>query len=215
MKVTFLLLVALALIGCAVDPGSGSSQRQSSPPSVKWVATRQTDKFTDRASCAVTVGALYTQTIVFTMSNQYYPYIEVVNGDLRVGVKSGGRVQIPVGDVQMRIDQNPAWTISTGETPLDYVPQGALQGMQAYTKNDPQQQLVLENSYKAAMQGTARAMSPFTAATGEKARAILKELRAGRTLIYRTVGLNQAASSTGEYALDQSLEQALHKCGIQ
>lgn len=207
MKTTLAVVAAITVVGCAADPGSR--------PSVKWVATRQTDQFTDRASCAVTVGALYTNTAVFTKTNQYYPYIEVVNGDLRVGVKSGGRIQIPVGDVQMRIDQNPAWTISTSETPLDYVPQGYLQSMQAYAQNNPQQQQALEGSYKAAMEGAARIMSPFTAATGEKARSILKELRGGRSLIYRSVGLNQAASSTGEYALDQSLEQALLKCGIQ
>ncbi|WP_415915143.1 hypothetical protein [Pseudomonas lundensis] len=149
------------------------------------------------------------------MTNKYYPYIEVVNGDLRVGVKSGGRFLIPVGDVQLRVDQNKAWTISTSETPLDYVPEGQLKAMQAYAPKDPQQQQIVENAYKTAMEATARSMSPFTASTGEKAQSILKEMRSGKTLIYRTVGLNQAASTTGEYVLDQSLEVALRQCGIQ
>jgi hypothetical protein len=132
-----------------------------------------------------------------------------------VGVKSGGQFSIPVGDVQLRIDQNKAWTISTSETPLDYVPEGQLKAMQAYAPKDPQQQQVVENAYKTAMEATARSMSPFTAATGEKARSILREMRAGKTVIYRTVGLNQAASTTGEYALDKSLETALNQCGIK
>ncbi|NMX35607.1 hypothetical protein [Pseudomonas sp. WS 5413] len=209
MKTLYLMFLSITLAGCAGGIASGTT------PSVKWVANSKTDSFTDVSSCAVTVGSLYTSNGVFTMTNKYYPYIEVVNGDLRVGVKSGGRFLIPVGDVQLRIDQNKAWTISTSETPLDYVPEGQLKAMQAYAPKDPQQQQIVENAYKTAMDATARSMSPFTASTGEKAQSILKEMRSGKTLIYRTVGLNQAASTTGEYVLDQSLELALRQCGIQ
>jgi hypothetical protein len=182
---------------------------------VAWITVRNTDKFTDKSTCAVTVGSFYTRRGVYTASNSYYPYIEAVDGDLRVGVKSGGRYLIPVGDVQLRIDQNTAWTISTSETPLDYVPEGQLKAMQAYAPKDPQQQQLIASTYKTAMEGAARSMSPFTAATGEKARSILAQMRAGHSMIYRTVGLNQAASSTGEYAIDQSLETALSECGIK
>lgn len=209
MRTLYLMFLSITLAGCAGGIASGTA------PSVKWVANSKTDSFTDVSSCAVTVGSLYTSNGVFTMTNKYYPYIEVVNGDLRVGVKSGGRFLIPVGDVQIRIDQNKAWTISTSETPLDYVPEGQLKAMQAYAPKDPQQQQIVENAYKTAMEATARSMSPFTASTGEKAQSILKEMRSGKTLIYRTVGLNQAASTTGEYVLDQSLEVALSQCGIQ
>ena len=209
MRTLYLMFLSITLAGCAGGIASGTA------PSVKWVANSKTDSFTDVSSCAVTVGSLYTSNGVFTMTNKYYPYIEVVNGDLRVGVKSGGRFLIPVGDVQLRIDQNKAWTISTSETPLDYVSEGQLKAMQAYAPKDPQQQQIVENAYKTAMEATARPMSPFTASTGEKAQSILKEMRSGKTLIYRTVGLNQAASTTGEYVLDQSLEVALRQCGIQ
>lgn len=203
MKLPSILALTLSITGCATGPA------------VEWVTVRNTDQFTDKSSCAVTVGAYYTKHGVYTVRNQYYPYIEVANGDLRVGVKSGGQFSIPVGDVQLRIDQNKAWTISTSETPLDYVPEGQLKAMQAYAPKDPQQQQIVENAYKTAMEATARSMSPFTAATGEKARSILREMRAGKTVIYRTVGLNQAASTTGEYVLDKSLETALNQCGIK
>ena len=203
MKLPSILALALLITGCATGPA------------VEWVTVRNTDQFTDKSSCAVTVGAYYTKHGIYTVRNQYYPYIEVANGDLRVGVKSGGQFSIPVGDVQLRIDQNKAWTISTSETPLDYVPEGQLKAMQAYAPKDPQQQQIVENAYKTAMEATARSMSPFTAATGDKARSILREMRAGKMVIYRTVGLNQAASTTGEYALDKSLETALNQCGIK
>lgn len=199
------LAAALLISGCGTN---------MTAPKVEWITVRNTDKFTDKSTCAVTVGSFYSRSGVYTTSNSYYPYIEAVDGDLRVGVRSGGRFLIPVGDVQLRIDQNPAWTISTGETPLDYVPEGQLQAMQAAAPKDPQQQQIVTNAYRSAMEAAARSMSPFTAATGDKARSILTQMKAGHTVIYRTVGLNQAASTTGEYELDQSLETALRQCGI-
>jgi hypothetical protein len=204
MKRSLAFAAAILLTGCGTN---------LTAPKLEWITVRNTDKFTDKSTCAVTVGSFYTQNGVYTATNHYYPYIETVNGDLRVGVRSGGRFLIPVGDVQIRVDQNPAWTISSSETPLDYVPEGQLKAMQAFAPQDPQQQIVT-NAYKTAMEATARSMSPFTAATGDKARTILSQMRAGHSMIYRTVGLNQAASTTGEYVLDPSLEAALRQCGI-
>ncbi|MNH40707.1 hypothetical protein D3C79_1020630 [compost metagenome] len=86
--------------------------------------------------------------------------------------------------------------------------------MQAYG-GDAKQQEMLEKTYKTALQASAQAMSPFTAATGEKAEKILAQMKTGKVLIYRTLGMNQAASSTGEYVLDQSLSKALTECGIK
>lgn len=205
MKRSLAFAAAILLTGCGTN---------LTAPKVEWITVRNTDKFTDKSTCAVTVGSFYTQNGVYTATNHYYPYIETVNGDLRVGVRSGGRFLIPVGDVQIRVDQNPAWTISSSETPLDYVPEGQLKAMQAFAPQDPQQQQIVTNAYKTAMEATARSMSPFTAATGDKARTILNQMRAGHSMIYRTVGLNQAASTTGEYVLDPSLEAALRQCGI-
>nr|WP_325101012.1 MULTISPECIES: hypothetical protein [unclassified Pseudomonas] len=204
LKKTALVLLALVMSGCATGPGQ----------SVEWITVRDTDQFTDKSTCGVTVGSFYTARGVYTVSNNYYPYIESANGELRVGIRSGGRFKIPVGNVQLRIDQNPAWTIATGETPVDYVPDGQLKAMQAYA-GDAKQQQMLESTYKAAMQASVQAMSPFTAATGEKAEKILAQMKTGKVLIYRTLGLNQAASTTGEYALDQSLNKALADCGIK
>jgi len=188
----------------------------TTPPSISWVPSTKMDEFTDRKTCSVSVGSFYTKNAVFTYSNHYYPYIEVVQGDLRVGVKSGGKHPIPVGDVQIRIDSNTAWTIRSSETPLDYVPAGTLKNMQEYTANLPEQnKKLVETTYKTAMDSAARAMSPFTAATGEKAQSILREMLSGQKIKYRTIGLNQAASSTGEYDLGPSLREALSKCGVK
>lgn len=203
-RIGFFLFASL-ITGCSA----------TKPPSILWISSAKVDEFTDTVTCSVSVGSLYTKSSVFTYSHHYYPYIEVVNGDVRVGVRSGGKYPIPVGDVQIRIDSNVAWNISSGETPLDYVPEGTLSQMQEYTKNLPEQnQQLVEATYKTAMETAARAMSPFTAATGEKAQLILKEMLSGEKIKYRTIGLNQAASSTGEYDLGPSLTEALSKCGI-
>lgn len=185
-------------------------------PKIAWISNETIDEFTDIKKCSVSVGSYYTTDSVYTVNNHFYPYIEIVNGDLRLGVKSGGRYLIPVGDVQLRIDDNQSWSINSSETPIDYAPQGAVNYMEDYAKNLPEEKRVLlQETYKATMQTTARAMSPFTATTGDKARTILKQMQSGKKIKYRTVGLNQTGSTTGEYQLGPSLNEALNKCGIK
>lgn len=57
-------------------------------------------------------------------------------------------------------------------------------------------------------------MSPFTATGGDKAQQIIKELVRGKTLRFRTIGVNSAASSTGWAALDESFLSGLKSLGI-
>lgn len=204
MRNCIVIFTAIALAGCA------SSQLE-----VKWISVKNTDEFTDVSSCQVTVGSLYTNKNVYTEVGKYYPFIEQVNGQLRVGLQSGGQYKIPVGNAQLRIDSNKAWDISTSETPLDLVPTFA-NFKPAYLDNlSDDQKAMVAASYESAMEVSAQAMSPFTATTGERAEKIVKEMLAGKSLKYRTVGLNQAASSTGVYDLDVSLQNALIDCGIE
>lgn len=198
--------MAIALAGCSTN----SNQLE-----VKWISVKNTDEFTDVSSCRVTVGSLYINKNVYTEVGKYYPFIEQVNGQLRVGLQSGGQYKIPVGNAQLRIDSNKTWDISTSETPLDLAPKLA-NFKPAYLDNlSDDQKAMVAASYESAMEVSAQAMSPFTATTGEKAKKIVKEMLAGKSLKYRTVGLNQAASSTGVYDLDMSLQNALTDCGIE
>lgn len=198
--------MAIALAGCSTN---------SNQPEVKWISVKNTDEFTDVSSCRVTVGSLYINKNVYTEVGKYYPFIEQVNGQLRVGLQSGGQYKIPVGNAQLRIDSNKTWDISTSETPLDLAPTLA-NFKPAYLDNlSDDQKAMVAASYELAMEVSAQAMSPFTATTGEKAKKIVKEMLAGKSLKYRTVGLNQAASSTGVYDLDMSLQNALTDCGIE
>jgi hypothetical protein len=123
---------------------------------------------------------------------------------------SGGRIKVPVGTVQLRIDQHEAWTISPQETPVSLLPE-----VPQYALNlPPEQAELVKNAQAQAMTSAAQAMSPYTVTGGDKAKAIIKQMAAGHMLKYRTVGLNQAGSTTGEVTLDASFVQSLKQVGI-
>lgn len=208
MKIYLPIFALILLQGCAT------------PPLGSWAAFEKVDEFTDTRVCSVSVGSLYYKNVVATYSGSLYPYIEVVNGDLRVGIKSGGKFNIPVGDVQIRIDANPAWKIITSETPVDYIPEGIVGTTEEYTKAlgsnlSEDRQKEFESTYQATMKTIYGSISPFTATTGEKARSILKEMVSGKKIKYRTLGINQPASTTGEYDLDPTFKASLSQCGIE
>lgn len=190
------------LAGCASIPDPGN-----------WTATAQVDPFTDARLCRVEQrvrGASWRQLISFV------PYIERRDDGIRVGLRSpnayGG---VPTGDVRIRIDDNPAWTITTAETPIDKQPAGitpymgtasaASPGTGGSTAADAAQQVY---------GSIGKMISPFTAATGDKAEAMLAQMKEGSMLIYETTGFNQPGSSTGRIALDDEFRAALTKCAL-
>lgn len=189
----------------------------TTPPKPSWITTYKKDQFTDKVTCEIGLAKYYTQSSAFTLTGEYYPFIAVVDNQLRLGVKSGGKVLIPVGDVQLRIDNNPAWTITTSETPIDSTA-NANYKMPSYDNLTSEQKALIANTQKAAMESVSKSMSPYTVATGDKANQILKQILTGNKLIYRTVGLNQSGSTTGEYdlaSMRESLLAGLKQCGIQ
>ncbi|KII30077.1 hypothetical protein [Pseudomonas fluorescens] len=195
-RIIAISLAAVVLSGCA----SGSV----------WKATGSTDEFTDKTTMMVTTGNYTAGSSIVTSSLKYYPVVRKEGSEIYVGLMSGGRYKIPVGTVQFRIDQNEAWTITPQETPIGLVPASpeialGLPSEQAELIKKTQAQ-AMENAYKM--------MSPYTITGGAKAKAILKQMVTGQTLKFRTVGINQAASTTGEVILDESLSQSLKVIGI-
>ena len=163
-----------------------------------WFSKKKIDEFTDKSTCSISIGSFYTRSSVYTYSYSYYPFIDVIDNEVRVGVKSEGRFKLAVGDVQFRIDNNEAWTISSSETPI------------THTNSNSQASAIQNEAYNRVMQ----IMSPFTVATGDKALKIIDQMRNGSVLKYRIIGANQPGSTTGEYKLDQSFITALKQCGI-
>lgn len=200
MKISITLATACCLL-TACAPAPYSPYLSHTQPDA-WYALEKTDAFTDKESCSVSVrppnypyGAMY----------MYFPFIETNSKGLFVGIKS--LHGISVGDVQIRIDDNAAWDISTSETPIVLQPTNPTgQGVEGNQH--------FEQAYKQTMDAMTKITSPFTSATGEKAAAILTEMLNGKEMIYRTVAMNQPGSSTGKVALDASLMKALKDCNI-
>lgn len=197
MKRTMAILAAITMLGgCA----SGSV----------WKATGSTDEFTDKTTMMVTSGDFSAGNSIITSSLKFYPVIRKEGGELYVGLMSSGRFKIPVGTIQMRIDQNEAWTITPQETPIGLVPASP----EIALGLPPEQAEMVKKAQAQAMENAYKMMSPYTVTGGEKAKSILKQMLAGQKMKYRTVGINQAASTTGEIDLDQSLAQSLRLIGV-
>ncbi|KPX64550.1 hypothetical protein ALQ89_00490 [Pseudomonas amygdali pv. tabaci] len=195
-RIIALSVSAFALGGCA----SGAV----------WKATGSTDEFTDKTTMMVTTGDFSAGSSIITSTLKFYPVVRKEGGQVYVGVMSGGRFKIPVGTVQLRIDQNEAWTITPQETPVSLMPAAP----QYVLDLPPEQAAIVKNAQEQAMINATQMMSPYTIAGGDKAKKILKQMLAGKVLKYRTVGINQAASTTGEVALDPSLVESLRLAGI-
>lgn len=199
----FILLAALGISGCATQP------------SVDWVTSKSMDKFTDQSECLVTVGSYYTNTGVYTFTGHLYPFIKEVDGELWVGIRSGGKYPTPVGSVQLRIDKNDAWTIDKNETPTNGLPDTLnvknFIDLDAYPQ---EQREMIQSSYEQSNETTKRMLAPYTVTTGVKAKAILAEMLRGKTLIYRSINPLQPSDNVGEYPLTNTLKQALDECNI-
>lgn len=170
-----------------------------------WMARNITDRFSDETICRVQPGDaivddVYSQFGIPSASRimAIYPYVERRKAGIRVGMI--GFRNIPIGETQLRIDQNPAWTISPSETPVD-------SGSPVVGGVPPEIAASVGNSIT-------QTLSPYTATTGAKAQQILAQLRAGSRVISRRVGPNAAASTTGEISLGADFNAALSKCGI-
>lgn len=200
-KIAFLAIVTVLLTGC-----------QSMSSGTIWAVSSSQDQFSDVETKMVTVGQWRSSGTIWTKSLNYYPFVGLQDGELFVGIRSGGSYRIPTGTVQMRVDANKAWTIEPSETPVYLAPAPAQPAIP--TANNDNATVDLAAVQVEALRNMSKALSPYTAATGEKAKSILREMVAGKTLKYRSVGMNQSASSTGEVVIDASFIQSLKLIGI-
>ena len=204
----FLLGGALLVAGCAT---------------VQWQVSRTFDPITDETRCVV---ASYDQggLLSFSRVGYLYPVVEVhPTHGLLVGAGSGGMIEVPVGDVVWRVDQNPHHEIKVANSPVD----------KAFASSVPDLSgTAVSEEHRAALESATQAMgslfSGATLATGTQARAILEEMKAGSSLLFRRVvsdtGLpTSAVYQVGQYSggkqepipLDESFLAALADCGIE
>lgn len=183
---------------CALLAGCSSIAPQS-----KWVAEKTTDSFYGTSACAVKFNDAM-QNMPLAYGVRYYPFVaKDADGNDLFGI--GNNYNLPVGDVLVKIDSNEPIRISQSET---QVKQGASYSIPGSSDNPAIQQAV-NNAMKMS--------SPYTTASKEKSATIINEMKSGKTLMVRVIGLgvnSSTASTDGTYALDETLSSGLLQCGI-
>lgn len=214
-----LLAVGLLAIGAPSEAGAKSKQREV------WSVTRSSDPVTGTQSCLITAYDT-AAGMKFSRMGFLYPIIE--NNPklgLLVGVSSGGHYRLPTGDILWRVDGNPHRELKAADNPTTG---NASFGAAFKTGNEATDKQV-EGVMKQAAQVTASLTATSTVASGDKAREMLAEMVAGRSLIYRqevaspAYGLPSARTvEVGQYTnkgqepffIDASFHRGLTECGI-
>lgn len=200
MKTINVLVILIALSGCATST---------------WSVKNVQDEFTDRTSCKVVYGSDFSKDLVRSSGGiHYYPFIEKVKDEVIFGIHND--YNIPVGDVQIRIDGNEAILISYTETPVYYTATSQAIDLSYLKGIEGINQEAMKASIDASMKNVSKMSSPFTATSGEKANKIIDQLKAGNKLKMRIIGFgtNSVASTTGEYELGEIFKISLAGCGI-
>lgn len=177
------------------------------------------DEFTDIRSCKVAYGSDFSRGFSQGLVNQsallvHYPFFQRIGDEMIFGVEN--LYGLFVGDVQIRIDDNPAIMIAVAETPPPLSAAGTSEAIDlSYLKDMQGVDYEALNKQVNQTLKTVQAMGiPFTATGGAKARTIIDQVKGGTTLKSRLIGTNQVRSTTGEFALDNNLEAALTACGM-
>ena len=131
-------------------------------------------------------------------------FVENRDGKVRTGVKTKPALPIS-GDVQMKVGKK-LITYSVSDTPLDVTPEPiTLQG------NDH-----LAESMQQLTSNITKLGSPYRAFEGKKAKDLIDDLIKHNGLVkMRSIGINKANSTTGEFIIDESFVKALKACGIE
>lgn len=200
LKTIVLGAAAATLAACASVPDSAWKADHISA----WKADHIVDEFTDRKICRVQydIRAPFRRCPGYIC---YHFYAETdASGEMRVGVRSTPAVPI-AGDLQLRVDRHPAVIISSVETPIDYAP----------SYSEPTGNKVADAAGERVMTAISRSLSPYRVTTGQKAKRILRQILAGKTLRFRTLGVNSVtAQPIVPIEITENMRQALSQCGI-
>jgi len=204
---------ALAILAITIAPAA--SARKAPPP--VWQVMRSADPVTGASTCAV-VAADTAAGLRFTQTGALYPVVEMNSTyGLLVGVSSGGRIRLPVGDIVWRIDDHPYRLIRAADNPSDAGPPS---GAPAAT---------VEAMTAQTMRLVQTMTATSTMASGAAAREMLDEMLAGQSLLFRsarttaqtgipdyaTLGAGLiTAKGIRPYPLDASFRAGLVTCGI-
>lgn len=203
---------AASVLAIATLFAAGAQAKKTKPV---WQATRTSDPITGKTSCVV---AAYDQAagMSFTRIGALYPIVEI-NSEygVLVGVSSGGQFRIPAGDIIWRVDDLPYRELRAADNPAGQANNHSTGSVEQANENV----LALTKSL----------IATSTVASGDKAKAMLEELRTGRSLQFRRAGASTGYGLPGDamyrtgrmtkdglvpYPLDVSFRAALEQCGM-
>ena len=181
---------------------------------------------TDEAQCVVSYGNVVNgndRTLVWGQAGYLYPFVQVSSSGPKVGIRSLpiGGFSPPVGDIELRVDDNPLVVIAAAEMPLkanssqaamlDQAREQVAIAMKANGANDAQ--IAAQTDALGQSQSSLAAMlAPYTVATGEKADSLLRAMKGGWNLLYRQ-NLGATVGQTITVSLD-GFKEAAAECGL-
>lgn len=194
------------------------------PPRGAWDVIRTSDPVTGVSTCVV--AALdYVGKDSFSRTGLLYPIVEnnPVHG-LLVGVSSGGKFRLPTGDIVWRVDDRPFREIKAENNPAGApAPTVATAVPTDAASKAMQEAVAMTTKLTAAMTATS------TVASGKRAQAMLAEMLAGQTLIFRSAAVtpqfglqNSAMYRVGQFTkdglrpipIDDSFRSGLEMCRL-
>ncbi len=188
------------------------------PARADWQARWQVDEFTDNRSCRVERFSPFARGFLRGMTHtaiSLHFFVESYNGEVRAGVRS--EPEMPLNDVQIRVDDYPMTVLGVENAPND-TRASYLDSFTAdpYVRPDasPEEREALEQAMNSTMDAIAGFSSPYRVFTGDEALELLNQMVGADRVIFRMVGQNTALSTTGEFEPNDRFFQAIEECGI-
>lgn len=209
------VVTCLAIASLMISPAAHARTK----PVQTWAASRITDPITGATRCIVSATDR-AAGMRMTRVGALYPVVELNSEHgLLVGVSSGGRVRIPTGDIVWRVDDRPFHELKVADNPVGHTPSALPDSVAAQLGTSATENM---NRMIAAASATS------TMASGEKAKALLAEMIAGRGLLFRNTAVQSfgladpRAQEVGQITregltpilLDESFRTALAECGM-
>jgi hypothetical protein len=111
------------------------------------------------------------------------------------------------GDVQIRVDDHPAVTITPADTPDAWLPPSTV-------PNPSTGNPTVDGSIASTMRVTRAQILPYRVVGGDKAKSLLREVVTGHRAIWRSVTMMPAADRGPAEIQIEGLREALSECGV-
>ncbi|PSV27197.1 MULTISPECIES: hypothetical protein [unclassified Photobacterium] len=180
----------------------------------QWQAITVIDELTGEPVCRVrAISPMQTDS-------SYYPIVDMVHDQVRVGMHSPDQNPLPVGDIQLQVDSHYRWLIKQRDMPyylqqqMDITPH-ILIGYDHYLSHmNMHQRDELQHSFSTVTAKALASRSPYTVATGDAAKSLFNQMLTGEFLEYRIFQTPLHGLTVGRYPLAHDYLKALQTCGI-